>query len=166
MPVTYGWRPGSRVNLDAQKVGEAIARLQKARNEPLAPEDVVDAARSPKSVMHAHFEWDDTKAATAYRTEQARELVRSLTVEVAHSNIEPRFVRAHVNVQDDSGSRGYVDVHTAMSSHELRRQVIARAWTELEAWRQRHAELTELGRIFTMIDQGLPEPTPEADPAP
>lgn len=161
MPVSYGWRPGSRVSLDAQKVGEAIAKLQKAANAPLEPETIVEAARDKKSVMHAHFEWDDAKAAGAYRTDQARELVRSLTVEVSRSNIEPRFVRAHVSVES-GGDRGYVSTAVAMGSQELRRQVIARAWSELEAWRQRHAELTELGRIFSMIDQGI-EALPPSD---
>lgn len=161
--VTYGWRPGSRVNLDAQKVGEAIERLQKAHNAPLEPEMIVTAARDPKSVMHPHFEWDDVVAADAYRIDQARDLVRSLSVDISRSNIETKAVRAFVNVEVGQ-ERGYVSTAAAMSSRELRQQVIAKAWAELSAWRQRHAELTELGRLFAMIDRGPPSPTLEADP--
>lgn len=154
MPVVYGWRPGSRVALDAQKAGEAIEKLQRKHNGPLEPETIVEAARDDKSVLHAHFEWDDGVAAGHYRTDQARELVRSLTVDISRSNVESRPVRAFVNVGSGE-DRGYVSVATAMSCAELRRQAIARAWAELEAWRLRHAELTELGRIFSMVDQGL-----------
>lgn len=154
MPVTYGWRPGSRINLDPQKAGEALAKLEKAHNGLLEPESIVDAARDERSPLHPHFEWDDHTAAEAYRTDQARELIRALTIDISRSNLEPRPIRAFVNVET-GGQQGYVSTPRAMSSAELRRQVIARAWSELEAWRQRHAELTELGRIFAMIDQGL-----------
>lgn len=155
MPVTYGWRPGSRVNLDAQKVGEAIAKLQKAQNGPLEPETIVEAARDPKSVMHPHFEWDDTVAANHWRTDQARDLVRSLTVDISRSNIEKREVRAFVNVEVGR-ERGYISTASAMSSEDLRKQVLQRAFAELESWRARHAELSELARIFAAIDETRP----------
>lgn len=157
MPVRYGWRPGSRVSLDAQKAGEALARLEKQHNGLLEPEMIVEAATDKESVLHDHFEWDDVAAAGEYRKDQARDLVRSLTIDISRSNVEPpKPIRAYVNVES-GGEQGYASVATAMSSAELRRQVIARAWSELEAWRQRHAELVELGRVFTMIDQGPPE---------
>lgn len=152
MPVTYGWRPGSRINLDAQKAGEALAKIEKAQNGVVEPEMVVEAARDERSPLHPHFEWDDAIAAEHFRTDQARELIRAVTVDISRSNIEPRTIRAFVNVEV-GGQQGYVSTTTAMSSTDLRRQVISRAWSELEAWRQRHAELTELGRIFSAIDE-------------
>lgn len=155
MPVTYGWRSGSRVALDAQKVGEAIERLQRKANGPLEPETIVDAARDEKSVMHPHFEWDDAKAAVEHRIGQARELVRSLTVDVSRSNLETRPVRAFVNVETGD-ERGYLSVSQAMSSEDLRKQVLSRAFAELESWRARHAELSELARIFAAIDETRP----------
>jgi hypothetical protein len=155
VPVIYGWRPGSRVSLDAQKAGEALSRIETAHNGLLEPEMVVEAARSEDSPLHPHFEWDNAVAAEAFRTDQARELIRAVTIDISHSNVEARHIRGFVNVEV-GGSQGYVSTPRAMSSAELRRQVIARAWSELEAWRQRHAELTELGRIFSAIDQTRP----------
>lgn len=153
--VIYGWRAGARVALDAQKVGEAIASLQKGSNTVLEPLTIVNAARDEKSPMHTHFEWDDGAAAEHYRTDQARELVRSLTVDVSRSNLEARPVRAFVNVET-AGERGYVSTHTAMTSEDLRKQVLRRAFEELESWRARHAELSELARIFSAIDETRP----------
>lgn len=150
--IIYGWRAGSRINLDAQKAGEELAKLQKSKNDLLEPTDIVDAARDPKSVLHPHFEWDDARAAEAFRCDQARELVRSLTIDISRSNLETRPVRAFVNVET-GGSRGYVTTATAMTSAELRKQVLEKAFAELEAWRARHAELTELARIFAAIDE-------------
>jgi hypothetical protein len=153
--VIYGWRQGSRIGIDAQKAGEAIANLQKGRNDPLEPQQIVDAARAEDSVLHNHFEWDDHAAAEAFRCDQARDLVRSLTVDISRSNVEQKTVRAFVNVETDT-ARGYVSTATAMSSEELRKQVLRRAFTELEAWRARHAELSELARIFSAIDETRP----------
>lgn len=153
--VIYGWRPGSRINLDAEKVGQAIERLTKRHNGVLEPGHIVDAARDEASPMHAHFQWDDAAAAELYREDQARELVRSLTVDISRSNLEKRPIRAFVNVEIGS-ERGYVQTATAMSSEDLRRQVLQKAFAELEAWRARHAELSELARIFSAIDETRP----------
>lgn len=159
MPVIYGWRPGSRVNLDPQKAGEALNRLEKAHNGLLEPEMVVEAARPEDSPLHPHFEWDDTKAAGLYRVDQARELIRAVTIDISHSNIEPRTIRAFVNLEVD-GQQGYMSTPRAMSDVDLRKQVLARAFAELEAWRARHAELSELARVFSAIDEtrGLLKP--------
>ncbi len=150
--VIYGWRSGSRVSLDAQRVGEAIEKLTKRHNGVLEPGHIVDAARDEQSPMHPHFQWDDAEAAELYRENQARELVRSLTVDVSRSNLEARPIRAFVNVEVGS-ERGYVSTATAMSSEDLRKQVLERAFAELEAWRARHAELSEMARIFAAIDE-------------
>jgi hypothetical protein len=150
--VIYGWRSGARINIDAQKAGEALEKLQKRKNGLLEPGDIVDAARDEGSILHAHFQWDDAAAAELYREDQARDLVRSLTVDVSRSNLEERPVRAFVNVET-GGERGYVSTVTAMSSDDLRKQVLEKAFAELEAWRARHAELSELARIFSAIDE-------------
>lgn len=153
--VIYGWRPGSQVRLDPQKAGEVLERLGKRHNGVLEPEMVVDAARDEKSPLHPHFEWDDSAAAEEFRKGQARELVRSLTIDISRSNLEEKKVRAFVNVET-GGERGYVSTFTAMSSEDLRKQVLERAFGELEAWRARHAELSELARIFSAIEETRP----------
>lgn len=150
--VIYGWRAGSRIGIDAQRAGEAIERLTKKHNGVLEAADIVEAARDDTSPLHNHFQWDDAAAAELYREDQARDLVRSLTVDISRSNLETKLIRAFVNVET-GGERGYVTTATAMSSVDLRKQVIEKAFAELEAWRARHAELTELARIFSAIDE-------------
>jgi EAL domain-containing protein (putative c-di-GMP-specific phosphodiesterase class I) len=153
--VIYGWRAGSQISIDAQTAGEALARIEKSHNGLLEPEMVVDAARDEASPLHPHFEWDDAAAAEEFRKDQARELVRALTVDISRSNLEQKTVRAFVNVET-GGERGYLSTFTAMSSEQLRKQVLERAFAELEAWRARHAELSELARIFAAIDETRP----------
>lgn len=65
-------------------VVEALRQLE--RNGKIDPHDVIDEARDPDSVLHSHFEWDDTKAAEAYRMDQARTLIRSVRFEVIYED--------------------------------------------------------------------------------
>lgn len=155
MSVTYAWRPGSRISIDPNKAGRELARIEKAEGS-LTAEVVLERAKSANSSLHDHFEWDDSRAAEQHRLTQASELIRSITVDVSRSNVEPpKPVRAFVNVREDE-QRHYVGTVRAMSDKELRQQVLARAFAELEAFRRRYAELTELSAIFAAIDQAQP----------
>jgi len=152
MSVKYAWRPGSRVSIDADKAGRELARIEKAEGA-LTAEVVLDRARSSNSSLHGHFEWDDGKAAEQHRLSQAGELIRSITVDISRSNVEAsRPIRAFVSVREDD-QQHYVGTVRAMGDAELRQQVLARALAELEAFRKRYAELSELSAIFAAIDQ-------------
>jgi hypothetical protein len=45
----------------------------------LYPATVVEVAKSPNHPLHRYFEWDNEKAAQAYRISQACEVIESLT---------------------------------------------------------------------------------------
>lgn len=157
MSVRYAWRPGSRVSIDAEKAGRELENIRTTNGGELTPPAVVERARSANSSLHAHFEWDDAAAAEQHRLAQAGELIRSITVDLSHSNIEPaKTVRAFVSVQRDSG-RSYTSTLHAMGDKELRRQVLEGAWRELLAVRQKYAGLEELARVFAAIDEARPK---------
>lgn len=77
--------------------------------------------------------------------------IRAITVDVSTSNLEKREIRAFVSVERQ-GERTYTSTVHALSDQELRRQVLEKAWADLEAWRERHRELTEFARVFAAID--------------
>lgn len=155
MPVRYVWKPGSRVHVDAQKAGAELERIRRA-NGGLTPEAVLDSARSHNAVLHGAFEWDDAKAAEAHRLDQAGHVIRSITVDVSRSNVEPpKTIRAFISVEQ-RGERHYQSLDVVMSDAELRHQAIVRAWAELVAWRQRHAELVEFAKVFAVIEEAQP----------
>ena len=79
-------------------------------------------------------------------------MILTIIVQVERPNREPVVTRGFVSVRRDD-DRSYTSVAHALSDEELRAQVIADAWRELVAWRQRHAELIEFARIFAEIDQ-------------
>ncbi len=156
MSLRYAWRPGSRVSIDADKAGREMEDVRKKNSGALTPDALLERAQSANSAVHAHFEWDDGKAAHQHRLAQAGDLIRSITIDVSTSNVEPpKTIRAFVSVERDN-VRSYTSTMVAMSDAELRKQVVQKAWADLEAWRNRHAELTEFARIFTAMDASRP----------
>lgn len=156
MSVRYAWRPGSRVSIDAEKAGRELAGIERKEGE-LTPSNVLERARSANSSLHGHFEWDDSIAAEQHRLTQAGELIRSIVVDVSRSNVEPpKPTRAFVSVEREGG-RSYVATATAMSDVDLRRQVLARAWAELEAFRRKYGDMQELAKVFEAMECSRPD---------
>lgn len=151
MGMVYKWKEAVSIPVDPQVAGEELEKIRIRQNGRLESEDVVSAARPADSPLHPAFEWNDKKAAEKWRLEQAGHLIRSIVVTLDDTgDREP--VRAFVSVKRDE-DRSYTSVQHALADAELRAQVVAAALAELDAWRKRHAELVELARIFTAIDE-------------
>ena len=86
-----------------------LARL--ALEGRLTAENIVDVARSPTSVLHSEFEWDDSQAGERYRLIQAGRLVRSVKVVV---QTERRVISTVAYVRDPAGSAGYRPLSTVV----------------------------------------------------
>ena len=151
MGMIYRWKPGSSDTVDADVAGAILERVRTTNNGRLTQAMVVDEATPRSSPLHGHFEWNDGKAARLYRLDQAAHLIRS--IEVIHTASKQEApIRAFVSVVRDE-DRSYTSVAHALTDPELRQQVLSQAWRELEAWRKRHAELTEFAKLFAAIDQ-------------
>lgn len=153
MTVRWAWRDGAHVRIDADKAGRELERIRTENAGHLTREVVLERARSANSSLHDHFEWDDSKAAEQHRLNQAGELIRSIVIDVSRSNVgAAKPIRAFVSVERN-GERSFTSTIHALSDKELRRQVLQRAWADLEAWRQRHAELVEFAKVFSAMDE-------------
>ena len=94
------------MRITEQAIGELNALA--GRTGKLTPEQVVEAAKNPKSPLHDCFTWDNNAAAEKWRIEEARELIRSVRIEVT---VEERTIRTVAYVRDpekDAGESGYV----------------------------------------------------------
>lgn len=158
----YTWQKAARSvsGLDAQAIGQEIEAL--GGRDGVAPADLVEAARNPGSAMHSYFEWDDAKAADAYRVQQARYLLRSIEVVIREEHPPIRAFHAVVvedgpEGDDDGGDkpRRYVPVSVVAADEALRRQVIEAALAELQGWRKRYAQYRELEQIGAAIDAAM-----------
>lgn len=151
MGMVYQWKPAAGIKVDPDVAGAVMERLRTTNNGRLTGELLVAEAQPKTSPLHDAFEWNNHRAAHLYRVDQAAHLIRSIeVVKVVGGQQKP--IRAFVSVVRDE-DRSYTSTAHALSDPELRQQVLDAAWRELEAWRQRHAELTEFAKIFAEIDQ-------------
>ena len=155
----YRWKPGARIKINARVAGQELERIRTKHNGRLTADDVLKEARSKASPLHGAFEWSDTKAAQQFRLQQAQYLVRSIEITVVQSKTKTSNVRAFVNVKRDQ-DRSYTSIAHAMSDKELREQVVAQAWKELQEWRGRYETLSEFSKVFGIIDRGMPKVLP------
>jgi len=149
--------PGSRMisnDDEAGEVGRALFSMEETYGS-VSPEMVVQAANDEDSVLHRFFTWDDTKAALEYRLEQARRLLRSVSV-VRREDPRGPQVRMFVNVgRSDAGDKEsrYVSTQRAMREPALRESVLSQVNHDLQALRRKHHDLHELASVWNAVDQ-------------
>lgn len=162
----YKFRPGSRIGgVDAQTAGNRLELLRNENGGDLTPQIIVDDAKPKRSALHKAFQWDDTVAAGEFRKDQARHLVRSISV-VMEDRPESSPVRAFVSIrQSDNEENSYTSVRVAMSDDNLRAQVIAHAMGEAKAFQEKYRELSELAEIFEAIEKTSDRLSEEMIPA-
>lgn len=131
----------ARDKANPQKIGEALENVSARSGGRLAPKAVVDAARDRKSVLHRHFEWRDEIAAEQYRLEQARGLIRSISVE--NTDTSTGYARAFVSVRDRDGT-SYRGLEEVLGSQDLQQKVLAAAERDLLAWENRYRDLQDI----------------------
>lgn len=136
---------------------DAIAK--KRPGNTIRPVDVVKFARNPKTALHAVFDWNDTEAAEKWRLSQAGYLLRAR--KLIWEDAEP--IRFYANLTTDRGHGGglYRTYESVLSDKSMRAQAIEDATMELRMFRNKHAHLIELARVFEAID-ALPAPKKRA----
>lgn len=163
--MVFEWRRsgGGGVNLaghDPQVVGDELERLKQANGGKLFPSDVVEAAHSETSPLHAFFEWDDSDAARKYRLAQARSVLKVTVISKVGSRQLAEPVSQFVNVSkrdiSEDGRPGgvvryYESTPVAMADPDLHDQVIQKALREIDSWQKRYRAYEEFDCVFTSI---------------
>ena len=149
------WKQGGRYNVSAETAQNEFEKIAELPGGLTAP-NVVKVARDPKNPLHGEFEWDDSAAGEKYRESQARCMLRSV-VKIA-PEMPQKPIRAYqaVEVNRDESPKEYVETRRVMREPELRAQILATAKRELQSFRAKYRDLTELASVFDAID-GLGE---------
>ncbi len=136
--------------MSSLKITEALESIAERSAGVLRPEDVVEAARDPRSVLHDHFDWNDTVAAHNWRIQQARRLIR---ITVAYCEQVQQHVRVFVSLTPDrtADGGGYRTLATVLSSKTTRAQLLADAMFELKTFENKYRMLSELANVFDAI---------------
>ena len=122
----------------------------------LHAEDVVQwAQENPASALHRVIEWDNAKAAHAYRLSQVRHLIQ---VHVVADDNTPLLVSLSIDRPIGGGYRDLADVGRVPNLREI---LLADALMELERVRSKFERVQELTRVWEEADAvraRLPEP--------
>jgi len=92
----------------------------------LTPDLVVQEARSPLSPIHDRFTWNQTAAAIKCRQDEARALIRSVTITVTNKVLSfevPRYIR---DVTLSPREQGYITVSSIKGDADLARETCIR----------------------------------------
>lgn len=145
--ITAIWRPDMQSlykGVDPQKVAEEIMGI----GESATPRQIVDRARDEKSELHKCFEWDNEKAALAYRLQQARTVVHVLVIQEDKPKVDEPPIRFFV---EPERGKGYKPTHIVFRNDDEYQQLLRQALSELHSFKQKYARLTELQEIFDLI---------------
>ena len=109
--------------LEVAKLAAALKKLERSDGK-LLPEDVLKAAMSPRSPLHSYFTWDDSDAAHKQRLHEARQLIRTVRVDVIVRDV-PIKVCGYVRDPEAAANEpGYRNIHTVRGEEYLSRAVI------------------------------------------
>ena len=112
-----------------------LEKLAKQHGGMLLVDHVLEAATDPKCILHKHFQWDDSKAAEAYRRMQARQLIQKCTVTIEKApDVQ---VRAFVSLATDQvAGGGYRMTAEVLSDEDLKAQLLHDMMVTLSKWKK------------------------------
>lgn len=120
----------------------------------LLEESIVREAEKEDHPLHDRFTWDDSEAGRLWRLEEARMLIRSVYVTFEDKDNKTIRVRAYASLPTDrSGQGGYRSLVDVMSDKEMRKELLAAAFGELEALQRKYGRLEELTPIFVAMQR-------------
>lgn len=154
----YKWREGMpSPKVSADVFGSVKDRIEGERGAVL-PEDIVNAARNPRSPIHGALEWEDAVAAEHHRLQQARTLLNGLQVVRVSIERSPEVTtKAMFRVRPDNGKAGYVSSDRIIADRELRKQVVASARRELESYVRKYSGVIALGPFVPQLQEIIDE---------
>ncbi len=138
------------MNAKAKKEMDALVR----KDGTLKPEDVVRRARNKASALHPYFTWNDARAATKQRLDEAQELIRSYYIVVERVDAPPIKVRALVSLPKERGrNHTYRTSDSVLSDPDLYEQWKQAALAELSALQRKYAAISELAGVWVEIEK-------------
>lgn len=149
------------IDIKTEGIRSALLALYEARDGMLSARDVIDAARDTGSPLHDEFEWDDDTAAENYRLAQAGMLIRRVKLTIIKTHPKTKKVTAEVTRQFQANpppasgherERGFDTVESMLADHDKRAALLAMVLKEMQSYRRRYAQLSELADVWAAID--------------
>ena len=150
----FFWRHGFESKINADAVGEELARIRESKGGRLTPADVVEAARRRASPLRDCFTWDNTEAAEKWRLTEARRLIQGILIEHPRPEREPLI--AYISVTDERQGRCYKESRIVMEDMDFRAQALRECRDAIAAWRRRFRKLEDVIQALDDFEELLP----------
>lgn len=119
----------------------------------LTEEAILDVAKAKSHPLHAEFTWDDGVAGKQWRLEEARRLIRSVYIVLESPKHAAVSVRAYASLPSDrEAAGGYRAIQDVLADKDLRKELLAAALSELEAFKRRYSNLAQLAPVFSALE--------------
>lgn len=112
----------------------------------LKVDDVLAEAKDENSILHKHFEWDDSTAAEKYRRDQARALIQRCKITLVETN--PIEIRAFVSLPTDRETGG---------GYRLTSEVVGDEYMKAELLRDIKLTIARWNKKLHLLDQDIAE---------
>jgi hypothetical protein len=131
-----------------REIKEALDEIaQSDASGHLRAETIVERAKARASVLHSCFTWDDTRAGTLWRLEEARTLIRSYSVVIQQQ--PPVKARAYVSLKSArSHGGGYTPIMRILTDEDLLKEMLRDALDDVAEVERRYGHLQELQPVF------------------
>lgn len=142
------WYPGMEGfhKGDPQKCAEEIMSI----NESPTPEQIYEKAKGEDTELHKCLEWDDRVAADKYRIQQCGEIVRHLIIKRLDQTEDAPQEKIRF-FYHDTQTGGYIPTIRIVREEDKYQMLLQQAMSELRAFKQKYACLTELKEILALI---------------
>lgn len=145
------WKDGMGSFYNGVRAEDIVFELNNISTESITPEQVLDAARSEKSIMHQFFEWNDSVAAEKYRKIQAQQLILKIAYVKDDEDTQPK--RYYHNIS--YSTREYHPVEYVFQHEDAYSLLKKRAIDYLRNAEKKFAEIKELESVWLLIRQAL-----------
>lgn len=145
--MVYKWKTGSFHKVSADVAGAEMERLKEEGR--MTASDLVEDSRPDEAPLHDEFEWDDSIAAEKFREDQARAMIRHLTVKIEANDTEYE-VRQYFIVE--SASKTYEPIQLILQDEDKTAALLEQAKREMIAFKTKYACLKELTAVINAID--------------
>jgi hypothetical protein len=136
--------------MDAER--KLLEKMARRNGGVLMIDDVIEEAKDESSILHSHFEWDDTEAAKNYRRDQARTLIQRCRITILAE--DPVHVRAFISLPSDrSSGGGYRLVADVMTSDSMKEEFIHDIRLTIARWTKKlHLIDSDLADLIVRLD--------------
>lgn len=132
-----------------------LTKMARQKGGILKIEDVLEEAKDESSILHKHFEWDNTAAAEQYRRQQARVLIQRCKISLVET--EPIKIRAFVSLPADrENGGGYRLTSEVVSDETLKAEMLRDIQLTISRWTMKlHLMDKDLAEAILAVEDAI-----------